>query len=326
MSSNQEYAIRLAEGAPAANYQPEDDLRHRPVPGGKMRDSLFWEMIMPDEKLGFQAYLYLAGTGQAGFNVIVWGEDEKPHVLEFGHGEVGDDMDFDNFSLNGLTLSQPQVRKTAVLRYESERVKLEYEFTAIHEAFSFHQNPQGLPKWFALNRFEQTGRVKGFLEFDGRHIEWDRIGHRDHSWGSRQWGVPHHWKWLIAYTPDGSHVVNGWIYIAKGEMGFAGYVVKDGVMTPIDRIKHHAEYDDDMGQLHLEADILDTSGNTTRLKMQRFGLVRLPTNDKMDTMIMEAACYAQIDGHDAAGQFETHWPKSYVEYLSAQNKKGLSGK
>ncbi|GAB3369945.1 hypothetical protein NCG89_09115 [Spongiibacter taiwanensis] len=326
MSSNQEYAIRLAEGAPTANYQPEDDLRHRPAPGGKMRDSLFWEMIMPDEKLGFQAYLYLAGTGQAGFNVIVWGEDEKPHVLEFGHGEVGDDMDFDNFSLNGLTLTQPEVRKTAVLRYESERVKLEYEFTAIHEAFSFHQNPQGLPKWFALNRFEQTGRVKGFLEFDGRRIEWDRIGHRDHSWGSRQWGVPHHWKWLIAYTPDGSHVVNGWIYIAKGEMGFAGYVVKDGVMTPIDRIEHHAEYDDDMGQQRLQADILDTSGNTTRLEMQRFGLVRLPTNDKMDTMIMEAACNAQIDGHDAAGQFETHWPKSYVEYLSAQNKKGLSGK
>jgi len=30
-------------------FGPDDDLRHRPEPGGRMRDSLFWEMIMPDE-------------------------------------------------------------------------------------------------------------------------------------------------------------------------------------------------------------------------------------------------------------------------------------
>ncbi|AKH68246.1 hypothetical protein IMCC21906_00553 [Spongiibacter sp. IMCC21906] len=321
MSNTSDFTINVIPEAPDAGYQAEDDLRHRPLPGGKMRDSLFWEMIMPDEKLGFQAYLYLAGTGQAGFNVIVWGEQEKPYVLELGHGEVSDDMDFDNFQLQGLSLSQPELRKTACLRYESDKVKLEYQFTALHDAFSFRQNPQGLPKWFALNRFEQTGHVKGFLEFDGRRIEWDRIGHRDHSWGTRQWGVPHHWKWLIAYSPDGRHIVNGWIYIAKGEIGFAGYVVKDGDLLPIDHIKHHADYDDDMGQMHLEADIIDTRGGVTHLEMDRFALVRLPTNDKMDTMIMEAACHAKIDGHAAAGQFETHWPKSYIEYLSALNKK-----
>ncbi len=320
MSSN-EYKIQLCPGAPAAGYQPQDDFRHRPGPGGKMRDSLFWEMIMPDEKLGFQAYLYLAGTGQAGFNVIVWGEEQKPYVLELGQGDAGQDMDFDDFRLKGLSLSQPELRKTAHLRYEGEGIKLDYQFTALHEAFSFRQNPMGLPKWFAENRFEQTGWVKGFLEFGGRRVEWNRIGHRDHSWGTRQWGVPHHWKWLIAYTPDGSHIVNAWIYIAKGEIGYAGYVVSDGELTPIASIQHHADYDDDMGQLRLEADILDTQGRITRLEMQRFGLVRLPTNDKMDTMIMEAACHAQINGHAAAGQFETHWPKSYVNYLSALNKK-----
>ena len=321
MTSLANLYIPTAAEAPSPEYQDQDDLRHRPLPGGKMRDSLFWEMIMPDEKLGFQAYLYLAGTGQAGFNFVVWGEDKEPYVLDLGHGEVADSMDFDNFSLSGLSLTQPDLRKTAVLKYESDNLKLEYNFTAIHDAFSYRQNPTGLPEWFALNRFEQTGRVTGFLEFGDRRIEWDRIGHRDHSWGTRKWGVPHHWKWLIAYTPDGLHIVNAWIYIAKGEMGVAGYVVKDGEVLPIDTIKHHASYDDDMGQRQVEAAITDTRGGVTHLQMERFGLVRLPTNDKMDTMIMEAACTATIDGHAAAGQFETHWPKSYVNYLASLNKK-----
>ena len=65
----------------------------------------------------------------------------------------------------------------------------------------------------------------------GRRIEWDRMGHRDHSWGVRDWGVPQHWKWFVAYTESG-RAVNGWIWIAKGEWGFAGYTVRDGVTYP----------------------------------------------------------------------------------------------
>ena len=67
--------IKTARETPDAGYQPQDDLRHRAAPGGKMRDSLFWEMIMPDEKVGFQAYLYLSGAGKVGFNVAIWGPD-----------------------------------------------------------------------------------------------------------------------------------------------------------------------------------------------------------------------------------------------------------
>lgn len=321
MSDNKPAYIHTAAGTPDPGYADCDDLRHRPEPGKKMRDSLFWEMIMPEERLGFQAYLYLAGTGHAGFNVAVWGEDDQCQVLDLVQDEVGDNMDFDHFTLKGLELTQPELRNCAQLRYSSDKIKLEYNFTALHDAFSFRQNPDGLPGWFALNRFEQTGWVTGFLEFNGRRIEWNRIGHRDHSWGARQWGVPQHWKWLVAYTPDGSRIVNGWIYVAKGEMGFAGYVVRDGELFPISHIKHHADYDIDMGQQSLEAEIVDTHGGVTHLQMERFGLLRLPTNDKMDTIIMEAACVARIDGREGAGQFETHWAQSYINYLSALNKK-----
>ena len=312
--------IRTAPETPDAGYEPQDDLRHRPPPGGRMRDSLFWEMIMPDEQLGFQAYLYLTGHGRAGFNVAVWGPDEKPLVLDLVQDQVGDDADLDDFAFAGLSLTQPELRRTAVLDYTSDEVSLHFDYTALHDTFSYRQNPDGLPSWFAINRFEQTGWVTGFLEFGGRRIEWNRVGHRDHSWGMRNWGFPHHWKWFIAYSPDGSRIVNGWIWIAQGEWGFGGYVVRNGELLAVSHIDQHAEYDDDMTQRRLEATLHDVRGGSTELILDRFGLVKLPTNDKMDTIIMEAACKASIDGVAGAGQFETHWPLSYLKHLAAARR------
>lgn len=307
-------------GTPDAGYRPEDDLRHRPGPGQRMRDSLFWQLSMPDEKLGFQAYLYLAGDGRAGFNVVVWDDSPKPLVFDLGQATVGDQMDLDDFSLKGLSLTQERLRQSACLNYESDNIRVHYDFNGLHDAFSYHQNPDGLPSWFAMNRLEQTGWVKGFLEFGDRRIELDRVGHRDHSWGPRRWGMPQHWKWLIAYSDDGQYMVNAWIWIAKGEWGVGGYVVKGQVLLPISHIKHHATYDDDMGQQSLEAEIFDTAGGRTTLDMRRIGLVHLPSSDKAETLVSEAVCEAEIDGVKAGGQFETHWSKTYLNYL-----KGLKG-
>ena len=301
---------------PSAGYEPHDDLRHRPPAGGRMRDSLFWELIMPEEELGMQVYLFVTERGRAGFNVAVWGPD-GPLVRDLELGEVPDEADFDEFSFKGLELRQPELRRTAELRYASDAVRLQFDFTALHDAFSYKQNPDGLPAWFAVNRFEQTGHVTGFLEVDGRRVDWDRTGHRDHSWGTRNWGVPHHWKWFIAYTDDGSRIVNGWIWIARGEWGFGGYVVRDGVLVPVSHIEHHAEYRDDMTQRRLEAELVDTAGGRTKLTLDAFGVVKLPTNDKMQTVIYEAACRASIDGAPGGGQFETHWPVPYLEHLIA---------
>jgi hypothetical protein len=313
-------SIRTISQATDAGYETGDDLRHRLADGGKTRDSLFWEMILPEEQIGFQAYLYLTSEGTAGFNVIVWGPEEKPLVLDLVQGEVADDMNFDYFKLQGIKLVQPADSKTAELSYSSEKIALEFNFTGIHDPFSYRQNPDGLPGWFALNRLEQSGWVKGFLEIGDRRIELDRIGHRDHSWGLRKWGVPHHWKWLVAYTPDASRIVNAWIWLAKGEWGVGGYVVRDGELIPISHVKQHATFDDDMSQRSISVDITDIRGDHCRLEMERFGIVKLPTGGRLATMIMEAACHATIDGIAAAGQFETQWSQDYLDRAIELNK------
>jgi hypothetical protein len=95
--------IRIVSGIPDAGYRAEDDLRHRPSAGGNTRESLFWEVMLPEQEIGFQAYLYLTSEGYAGFNVIVWGREKEPLVLDLVDGKVEDDMDFDAFEI-----SEPQ--------------------------------------------------------------------------------------------------------------------------------------------------------------------------------------------------------------------------
>lgn len=302
-------------------YLPNDDLRHRGEPGKKDRDSLFWQMILPEEDLAFQCYLYLTNTGNAGFNLVLWGPEKKPYALELVQGVVPPEMDFDDLKLEGLHVEQPADQKTARVRFEKGGVKLDYRFEGFHAPFSYRSNPDGLPNWFARNRLEQSGWVEGFVEWDGRRVEFGRIGHRDHSWGVRHWQAPHHWKWLVGYTPDGSRIVNAWIWMAKGEWGVGGYVVRDGELVPIAHVKQSAEYDDDMSQRRVEAVITDIRGGTCHLSMERFGLIKLPTGGRYATMIMEAACHAKIDGQDAAGQFECQWPVSYLENMIELNAK-----
>ena len=309
--------LTLDPGAPA--FSDADDLRHHAAPGQRMRDSLFWNLIVPEQELAMQVYVFVNHRGRSGYNVCVWGGDREP-IVEQHLGEVGPDADFDDWDDAGLRLRQPEVRRSAKLAYDSDRISLDYEFTALHDAFSYRENPGGLPSWFALNRFEQAGRVRGQLTVDGEAIAFDRIAHRDHSWGPRNWGYPHHWKWLLAHTPSG-RALNGFIWIAEGEWGFNGYVLRDGRPVAIDRFtRQAAEYDERMDHTRLDAEILDVEGEMTTLALRSFGMVRMPHGDQQGTIIMEAGCRAEIDGEPGGGQFETHWPVQYLEHLAAARR------
>ena len=74
-----------------------------------------------------------------------------------------------------------------------------------------------------------------------------------------------------------------------------------------------------MSQRRLNAVLVDLEGRETTVVLDRFGLVKLPTGDKIGTIIQEAACSAQIDGMAGVGQFETHWHQAYLDHLIETN-------
>ncbi|HET6826944.1 MAG TPA: hypothetical protein VFH64_13530 [Amnibacterium sp.] len=288
---------------------PADDLRHRPEPGGRMRDSLFWQVVLPHEELAVQLYLTVTGSGRAGYQASVWGG--RPLAVERGSGRLDDGDDFADLRLDGLTVQHGEPLRSATVALRGGQVELDLAFEGLHDAFSYHENPDGLPAWFATDRMEQTGRVAGVLRFGSREVRLDGLGHRDHSWGLRDWRLPQHWKWFVASTGSG-RAVNGWIWVARGEWGFAGYVLRDGRPVPVSTIDSRATYGEALEQRSLVAVLHDVEGGATRVELDVFGVLELP-DGRSRTVVMEGACRARIDGEAGSGQFEAEWPAEYLE-------------
>jgi hypothetical protein len=291
---------------------PADDLRHRVPAGEKTRDSLFWNVIIPEEQIGVQVYVWIDGRGRSGRQVAVWGPDAEPLAFESEYTIDIGDAEIDDVDLAGLHLRQPELLQTSELSYRGEKVALEYSFEGLHAPFNYGRNAKGSPSWMATERFEQVGRVRGTAEVAGRTIAFDRLGHRDHSWGRRNWKYPQHWKWIVASTPSG-RALNAFLWVAQGEIGANGYVLRDGEVVPIVDARSTARYDDDGTQRHLEAELRTEDGETTHLVMDRYAVFELSFGS--DSLLWEAACTATIDGEQGAGQFETQWSRSYIEHL-----------
>ncbi|MTE01632.1 hypothetical protein GIY56_15190 [Paracoccus sp. YIM 132242] len=316
------YLHRL-DPALAGLVRAEDDLRHPCPPGGQMRDSLFWQVSIAEERICLQTYFFATDDGNAGANICLWGEGIEPAVVDFHSGSIPDDCDFSVISLGGLSVRQDIAAQRSTLSYAGARLSFDFSFSALHEAFSYHANADGLPAWMAANRIEQSGILQGWIEIDGRRLSLDgRIGHRDHSWGLREWAMPQHWKWLAAYTPDGSITMNGWIWIAGGERGVAGYVARDGKVSPITAIRDHAEYDAEMMQQSARMSIDHGAAQPLELELDTFSAIRFPSSRRNPVTITEAGCAATLDGIAGSGQFETHWPTPYLDYLRQRKQAG----
>lgn len=293
-----------------------DDLRHRVAEGVKTRDSLFWNLILPDEEIAVQLYIWTDGRGVAGRQVAVYFPDREDNIiLNAFNVDLGDESDLDDWTCEGFRLRQPDPLQSAHITYADDRIDLDYRFAARHRPFSYTENPIGCPHWMATDRYEQSGRAEGSLTVDGRAIPFHDVwAHRDHSWGRRHWNWVHHWKWIVAGVPSGTEL-NAMFHIARGQPGVNGHVLRDGEPVPWVDAKYDATYDNDMSQSKLEAELTDARGQVTHLEMERYAIFHLPFGS--DTLLSEAACRVRIDGEEGVGQFETLWPKGYRDRLMA---------
>jgi hypothetical protein len=189
---------------------------------------------------------------------------------------------------------------------------MEFDFEALHPAYGFHSHPDGCPKYFADNRFEQGGRFKGTLTVEGRSIDFDTLGQRDHSWGTRNWGVNYHYKWFHAQTPDAAVHFFKMDYLGRSLV--RGYVYKDGHMSQITAVDV-VDFELDAQMIHktIDARITDLAGRTTTVSGQHFAHKPFPIDDV--TVLNEVALRAQIDGKPGLGWCEMCWNPRYVDHM-----------
>jgi hypothetical protein len=299
-------------------FSPADDLLHdiADVPHG--RESLLWVIPRPAEGLMIFIYAWrTADTGQFGRVVCVGGRDaDSPIALDFQDGFELEGTNLDECGIGGLSIRQPEPLTSAEISYTNDGIVLDARFDALHAPFSWHENPGGCPSWVATDRFEQSCRVSGSLRVGRRIYALDGYGHRDHSWGSRDWRALMQWKWIVAVADDDLSL-HAWESYALAERQVMGYVQRAGKVVPLVDVKLTVELDRSLLHESVTAQLLDAGGGETTLTTRRAAIWKMPAHT---LYLNEAAMSATIDGRDAVAHVEFGWPQGYLDaYAGAQS-------
>lgn len=296
-------------------FTAQDDLLHDIEGRPHGRESLFWVMPLPAHGLALLAYVFKdAGSGAFGRFVGV-ADRVAPDAL---HLDMAADVAFEGddlaaFAVGGLRVTQPEPLRTATLSYASDGVALDVELEALHAPFSWHDGRDGCFSWAADERFEQSMRTSGTVTAGGRTVEFEGVGHRDHSWGTRDWRPLQHWKWINATAHDHSVSLHGWVSFALGDRQVNGYVNRGGEVRPIATADCSAELDDALMHSSVTGRFVDTAGDELVLEATSVAGLAIPGGH---TRMHEIACAATLDGAPADAHVELGWPGSYVEQFT----------
>lgn len=213
-----------------------DDRRHRLAGSPLERESLIFILFLPEHDLGVIAYTWVNGSHEAGSMGLVFGRDNERFAQFHTEGvPVSPDADFDDWTVGPLTVRHGAPHKDAHVFFEHDGVALDYHFSSTTPAFTYHDNEGGCPSWLADNRLEQSGQVHGTLTVGDRVIPFDTTGHRDHSWGRRDWTAIHQYRWVnVQSGPD--IAINFLHGSALDQTYHLGYVDRDGQQSPITSI------------------------------------------------------------------------------------------
>jgi len=292
----------------------EHDNRHKLDNSEFARESLVYMIQIPEEGIGGFLYTWVTGAGKAGAAACLFGTGlgDTP-IFEFCDGiAVPDTMDFFNWQVNGLNVQLKEPLKTAYARYKGDRISVEYNFEANHPAYAYSTHKNGCPQWIANDRFEQQGRAHGSVTIDGRTINFDGYGQRDHSWGTRDWGVNQHWKWVHAQA--GSDLsVHFWQLYALGKGHLCGFVNKGGHVAQVTDVDVDFSCREGLRPKSLTAKVTDTAGRVTELDAETYGVFPFPVHPLIT--MFECPLTLRIDGREGGGWIEMMWPNDIVGHM-----------
>lgn len=300
---------------PGLAVDPVHDGRHKLNPARPLdRESIPILVNLPDQGIGMFTYTWVNCQGLGGAVLAIFGPGigETPIQIGLPDRPVPDDMDFSDWTIEGFTMKQDLKFGHAEVSWKSDGVALDLTFDGYHPPYAYSANADGCPAYCADDRIEQSGRVKGTLTLGERVIVFDATGHRDHSWGTRDWVAFQNYRWFQGQVGTDCSV-HFWHLHALGSTKLYGYVFKDGLMAEVTDIDYTWQHDADFNQRSLDAVLRDDAGRTTTVTVEfsaHFPLIPHP-----DLVLMEGTGPAQIDGRQGAGWMEVAWPTAYRDHI-----------
>lgn len=113
-----------------------------------------------------------------------------------------------------------------ILEYQEKYVSVNLRFTPINKIYPYRKDPD--EKWaferIATQHYEQFGIYRGFIDLNGNRYEiGSAYGHRDHSWGIRDWSSMDRYSLHCCAFSD-NLAFNLWEGSIRGAPFFKGFV------------------------------------------------------------------------------------------------------
>jgi hypothetical protein len=301
---------------PRLILDPVHDGRHALRQEPKARESVPYLLNLPEEGLALFTYTWVNQASEAGAVMAIFGPSigDQPIVDAVPDRPVPADMNFSDWRVGGLQMSQDLKFDTARVGWKTDKVELDMRFEALHPPYAYGSDARGCMGYVADDRIEQSGRATGTLKLGDRVIHFDTTGHRDHSWGTRDWQVFQHYKWVHAQTASGV-ALHFWIVEAMGRTELRGYVFKDQRMALVTAVDFEFDYTGKLDPHHWRATVTDADGRQTTMEVEvvsRFQLYPDPA-----CCLNENAGRAVIDGQPGVAWLELFFPEAYRNHMGA---------
>lgn len=150
--------------------------------------------------------------------------------------------------------------------------------------------------------YEQAGRCTGVIGFDGRELEFAGGGHRDHSWGVRDWSAPRLWTWLTCQFGD--ELAFNLSRVAIGTVDvFNGFVCRGGKNYPVRRARLETVFEEDgITQKALRFAVEDTGGRLIDVAGDVLTVIPLDLSSRgHSTLVNEALAEYRLEGRTGYG-------------------------
>lgn len=279
------------------------------------RESIPYCVVMPEHRIALFTYTWVDRDSVAGAAMGIWGPGigDTPIQAHLPDRPVPRDMDFDAWRIEDFSMRQDLRFHTADVSWKTPEAEIDFRFEAFHPPYAYSNHKGGCPPYAADDRIEQSGTITGTLRIGDRVIDIRTSGHRDHSWGTRDWGALHFYRWIQAQVADRVSV-HFWDFFALGERQLRGYVFKQGLMAEITRLDFAWQGDAELNHTAYQCTITDEAGRTTRLEAKVFGIY--PLIPDPDFVLNEGASTMIIDGEEGSGWLEMGWPRPYLRYIA----------
>ncbi|MBU1671390.1 MAG: hypothetical protein KKF41_02090 [Actinobacteria bacterium] len=150
--------------------------------------------------------------------------------------------------------------------------------------------------------YEQAGKVTGVIRAGGEEWAVAGGGHRDHSWGVRDWSAPRAWTWLTCQFGDELAFNLSRVAIKSVDV-FNGFLCYGGRNHPVRRADLHTEFEDDgRTQRSLRFSFEDVEGRTVEVEGQVLTVIPLDLRSRgHSTVVNEGLARYRWEGREGYG-------------------------